>query len=846
MKKLALIPVFLIGLFSIVLGQSNFDLDAYYQFLAENQNLGYQALTEQFPLSSTYYKFSAEQTDLNNYQYFDSVRIKFNLTEDEIRLLRENHFVVTERLSFTNFGLAFHAIYQRDLPVFVTTDAILHALHVSYDQLLSDIELAIMKPNLEKIVNGLYSSFPLLVQKYEQNSRLHQALGDIDLYVTIAKSLFEGQQVNAQFVNQGKIDTVWQAIQEEQFAQLQLFSERLRKIDFSQFKVRGHYTREALREYFKTMMWLGRIGFFLTAPPQNPWEPPWSKEEIRRMNLSAFMLHELLDLANVRDFLRQNDQIINFMVGESDNLTPEEFRDIVHEQGITDASQLLDDSFYDPFQSALKNSQMAQQKILGHILMLDPFNAQPDTLPVIFLLSGQRFIIDSYIFSNVVYDRIVFNGKTIWRPLPDPLDAMFVLGNNDALYLLKDEIEKYKYASQLNALRYLVESYDDEFWDASLYNVWLNAIRALNPSHDFDPLPDFIRSAAWHQCKLNTQLASWAQLRHDNLLYAKQSYTGATGCSFPYSFVEPYPEFYARISQFAQTAHQFFSQFKDEQNLVSSILRYFSDLNDVMTRLQTLANKELNNTPFNDQEIAWLKKMLFESGESGKPPYDGWYASLFYIGDDIIKDDLVIADVHTQPTDEYGNVVGNVLHVATGKVNLGFFLARANYPNFPPLVFVGPLMSYYETITSNFERMTDEEWKQTVENGELPERPDWVNIYLADATGHQRAPGRTLPYQLTGLENTEETIVKGFELYPNFPNPFNPETTIKYQLGQAAQVKLTVFDVSGRAIITLVDKWQPAGLHTVKFDGSTLPSGLYFARLQSANQQATIKMMLLK
>ena len=133
-------------------------------------------------MRSTYYKFSAEQTDLNHYQYFDSVRIKFNLTEDEIRLLRENHFVVTERLSFTNFGLAFHAIYQRDLPVFVTTDAILHALHVSYDQLLSDIELAIMKPNLEKIVNGLYSSFPLLVQKYEQNSRLHQALGDIDLY----------------------------------------------------------------------------------------------------------------------------------------------------------------------------------------------------------------------------------------------------------------------------------------------------------------------------------------------------------------------------------------------------------------------------------------------------------------------------------------------------------------------------------------------------------------------------------------------------------------------------------------------------------------------------------------
>ena len=56
--------------------------------------------------------------------------------------------------------------------------------------------------------------------------------------------------------------------------------------------------------------------------------------------------------------------------------------------------------------------------------------------------------------------------------------------------------------------------------------MWLNSIRKLNPPKDRSALPQFMQTAAFWQEKLNTQLSSWAQLRHDNLLYAKQSYTG--------------------------------------------------------------------------------------------------------------------------------------------------------------------------------------------------------------------------------------------------------------------------------------------------------------------------------
>ena len=106
--------------------------------------------------------------------------------------------------------------------------------------------------------------------------------------------------------------------------------------------------------------------------------------------------------------------------------------------------------------------------------------------------------------------------------------------------MLQEELEEYKYSAQLASLRYLVDAYDDEFWDSSLYNVWLQAIRLLQAPADQTALPYFMQTTAWQQEKLNTQLASWTQLRHDNLLYAKQSYTfGYPVCSYPHSFVEP-------------------------------------------------------------------------------------------------------------------------------------------------------------------------------------------------------------------------------------------------------------------------------------------------------------------
>jgi len=86
----------------------------------------------------------------------------------------------------------------------------------------------------------------------------------------------------------------------------------------------------------------------------------------------------------------------------------------------------------------------------------------------------------------------------------------------------------------------------------------------------------------------------------------------------------------------------------------------------------------------------------------------------------------------------------------------------------------------------------------------------------------------------------------GFSLFPNYPNPFNPTTTLEYSLSNSAMVTLFVYDITGRKVRALVQGWQAVGIHRLTFDGSDLASGAYVAILQAGNACLTTCMILLK
>lgn len=105
---------------------------------------------------------------------------------------------------------------------------------------------------------------------------------------------------------------------------------------------------------------------------------------------------------------------------------------------------------------------------------------------------------------------------------------------------------------------------------------------------------------------------------------------------------------------------------------------------------------------------------------------------------------------------------------------------------------------------------------------------------------------RPLSEMITGVRSQEQEIPSQCALEQNYPNPFNPTTVISYQLPMASRVNLTVYDVLGREVAMLMDQRQSVGTYSITFDAGSLPSGVYFYRLQAGAFTETKKLMLLK
>lgn len=320
--------------------------------------------------------------------------------------------------------------------------------------------------------------------------------------------------------------------------------------------------------------------------------------------------------------------------------------------------------------------------------------------------------------------------------LPSALDILFTLGNNGAGKLLESELNKFHYASNLNSLRYLINSYGNDFWNESLYNIWLNSIRDLNPPDDLSRFPESMQTAAFWQSKMNSQLSSWAQLRHDNLLYAKQSYTAGATCSYPYGYVDPFPEFYGRIISFAGKAISVFNNMNYQNQ---SIINYFEKLKSVCEKLKSISEKELSGLDISDDEKTFISQILTIKIMCGSQ-FEGWYPGIFYKGESsLTKSDLIIADVHTAPTDEDGNIVGWIKHAATGNLNMAIVVAK-NYSN-ELTAFIGPVLSYNDYTTTSFLRLSDEEWAALYNKGLIP-KPDFTNLYMTGPKGELKTGGQ--------------------------------------------------------------------------------------------------------
>jgi hypothetical protein len=639
-----------------------------------------------------------------------------SLNEGELASLRQRGFVISARHSFPTFTYGYRTAYLEHLPLYVSADSILFAMHRSYDRILQQIESVLLIGTLDQLLAGMRAR----LAAGGAASVSASAQSDVDVYLAVAASLLAGK-VQAP-VSTGSADVVARLFAKAEAAHgaesLVLFGYE-REFDFSQFKPRGHYTDSAqLSRYFRAMMWLGRTDFRLIETQSDG-----SQVFLRRQFEGVVALRALLD-SSLEPLYQRIDDTVTAFVGEHDYMVIEQVTALLADLGVSSPGTL----------AAIPDATIAQavidggygaQRIASQIMINGDV---VETLPLArsFALLGQRYVIDSEVFSNVVYDRIP------GRMMPNPLDVAFsALRNGQAAVLLRPELESYGYAPKLAAMRTLSDAHGSEFWQANLYNVWLSSLQALSPVAGLGQaenagLSRTMRSEAWGRRLLNTQLASWAELRHDTILYAKQSYTTGAVCDFPDAYVDPYPEFFAKVEAYAATGQALLVQLGVlDDALLAGFRKHFELLGSTAGKLRGMAERVRTGAEFTPEMLAFINEAVEVQEVCGGASATGWYPRLFYGSS--VEFDPTVADVHTQPTDEAGNPVGKVLHVGTGYARTMVVVAD-NCSG--PRAYLGPVSSYYEHVTSDFERLDDPEWAKRVGRREPTDVP-WMTDLVA-------------------------------------------------------------------------------------------------------------------
>lgn len=681
------------------------DPDELIAALAKLDDLSAEGVTERYPTSFQ----AAPSYDLANVQGLEKIQASSQkLGDAELTQLKTQGFTISDNHAFPGFAYGYNTFYLEHLPLYVSADSILDAVHQSFEDILQTVEQNALLPELDALLSGMQDKLAAGAASGSSDA----VVADADVYVTVARSLLLSKlQKPSAGGSAADIKTLFELAQAGQGTRdVSLFGTVRTNEDFSQFEPRGHYQNsEQLSRYFRAMMWLGRIDLRILETQ------PDGQQLFRRRQLeAALLLHDLVGKEG-RAHFDSLDRAIGAFVGESDYMTLPQADSFMSDLSLDDAAGLARYSD-EQLAQAIIDGGYGVQRISSHIMVAGPHQG---ALPLSrsFALLGQRYVVDSHVFSNVVYDRV---NSSPQRLLPNPLDVAFAaLGNDQAAALLGDELAQYPgYPAALGQMRVTVDAHPEEYWTGSLYTGWLGALRLLSPAatssaESANTLFPVARSEAWGRRLLNTQLSSWAQLRHDTILYAKQSYTGGNACEYPDAYVDPYPEFFHALSAYAARGAELTASLSfpaGQSELSTRIQSYFESSQAATEQLAAIAEHQRSGADLTPEMLTFINDAVVIQSICGGPGSveDGWYKQLFFeprmAGTSYPK----VADVHTQPTDEAGAPVGRVLHVGNGTPRLMVVIADSCGG---PRAYAGLATSYREKITENFERLNDKTWE---------------------------------------------------------------------------------------------------------------------------------------
>jgi len=665
---------------------------------------------------------------LDEIRNWDEINAHFNLNDEQKNLLRKNGFVIIPYGEIDDITTVYKNLKNENIPIFVTSDTLLHIYHIQFNEILKNIE---EREFFDYLVDLSKAMFERAKKDYEMhdNPLLKEASRRNVAYFGVALKLLGEDVELPSYVNE-EVNGELEAIERHEGYEVSKIFHY--EEDYSQYIPRGHYTQsERLRKYFKTMMWYGRMAFLLKGGEPNCQSCEFliSEEDSNIATLQACLISSELTEINVGEnnafeLWKRMYAITSFFVGVADDLTPYEYLECLVKVfgNKTSIEELSNES--NLLAVKIELAKMRSPEIYGgtgNCIVSPPFTKDKlnevlnKTKGMRFM--GQRYVPDSYIFQQLVSPAVGMymgndtpftmettgGGKA--RCFPRGLDIMAVLGSDRALEILEKEgdTEYEYYHQQLQMLREKFNSMNSTEWNRNLYWSWLYTLKALIKKFG-ESYPTFMQTEAWLDKELQTSLASWAELRHDTILYAKQSYTPRLSAmpTPTAGYVEPVPEFYARMKALVNMTLNGLKNF----GVINEIEEYrLIKLESILDMLLEISKKELEGKEFS--ESSFLSNFVEEINET----VSGLNREA--------RKTLLVADVHTD-----ANTM-QCLEEGIGYVDLVLVVYKTGNSLY---MAGGPVFSYYEFKQPVEKRLTDEEWENML--GDVA-RPSWVSSFFA-------------------------------------------------------------------------------------------------------------------
>jgi len=650
---------------------------------------------------------------------------RFTFGDAQSALLAQNGFVVSPAEWLEFFQVYEDARYE-DIPVFVTTDSVYHVYHLLFDKMLRDLEREHFEPDIAALTRACLQSAQDLCAEL-QGTELENAAHSVLAYFAVADALIDPAAVAPPEVADLVQAELALIEAHEGFVASPVFGQDCPENcdpcdpnpppecldqscmceDYSQYVPRGHYTRsEQLERYFRTMMWYGRINMRLQRP-----------SETRMALLITYILRNTnVDGDPAADvWARVYDPTV-FIVGKADDLGFHEYGALWDATYGPDApaSAIADESKFAAFVEAARQLPPPQVNSMWVYIWEDKEQVTQG-----FRFMGQRFVLDAYIFDELTWREVGVMGNERW--LPKGLDVMAVLGSEEAYSILDGmgETTYANYPEQMTKLRGEISALEMDSWTQNLYWTWLYSFQPLLEPKD-SQYPAFMQTQAWTRKDLHTALGSWTELKHDTILYAKQSMAemgGGAPPEPPRGWVEPNPEAYARLLALTRmTRDGLQSRGLLSENTGANLNR----LDNLLTFLLDVSQRELAGEPLTNDDyerIKWYGGTL-EAMTLAAADQEGEGMPFFEEDDQA----ALVADVATGS--------GTVLEEAIGRI----FEIYAVVPDGQGGLHIakGGVFSYYEFSWPMEDRLTDESWRAMLGAGEAPERPEWTASFILE------------------------------------------------------------------------------------------------------------------